>query len=153
MKYNIWNIQVNTFRSYKYINSQYVRNTIFSFLPWRIPMDRLSHFSGHWPDFWNHWDSYWRGQPNALLCRKGAWSRPNRSDEGKVISRKLLRKMQPNQCTIGTIATTEQCVAGMETNWSTYLLNELLAHAINPQEKGSRFTYSWLLILASNHLT
>ena len=31
----------------------------------------------------------------------------------KVLSNKLLQKMRLNQCTIGTIATTKQCVAGV----------------------------------------
>ena len=45
----------------------------------------------------------------------------------KFISRKVLQKMRPSLCTAGTIVATELCAAGVQLNWSQYLLNELLA--------------------------
>ena len=47
------------------------------------------------------------------------------------------------------IAVENLCVAGVQLNWSHYLLNELLAYAEESHEKGSAFHYSWLLILIS----
>ena len=44
----------------------------------------------------------------------------------KVLSRKMLQKMRQNQCTSGRIAATKECVVGVQMNWETYLLNELL---------------------------
>ena len=65
----------------------------------------------------------------------------------KVLSSKMLRKMQPNQCTTKIIVGVEQCVGGGQLNWSTYLMNELLVDAEELHEKVSPFHYSWLLIL------
>ena len=65
----------------------------------------------------------------------------------KVLATKLVRKMRLNQCTVGTITTFELCVAGVQMNWSHYLLNDLLADVESSQEKGTAFHYSWLLIL------
>ena len=61
----------------------------------------------------------------------------------------LLRNMQPNHCSVGTIPAAKQCVAGIHMNRSTYILNELLGNATNAHKKRNPFTYSWLLILTS----
>ena len=57
-----------------------------------------------------------------------------------VLSKKLLRKMWPNQCTRRTIATFEQCTMGVQLNWSTYMVNELLVDAEDAEEKGKHLT-------------
>ena len=67
----------------------------------------------------------------------------------KFVSSKLIRKMWPNQCIVGTIFAAKQSAVGIQRNWSTYLLNEFLVDAINVQEKGNPFNYSWILILIS----
>ena len=51
--------------------------------------------------------------------------------------------------TIETIVAAEQCVLGIQMNYLTYLLNELLEDVINAQEKGSPFSYSGIFILIS----
>ena len=43
----------------------------------------------------------------------------------KVLSTKLLRKMRQNQCITGMVVASELCAAGVQLNWSQYLLNEL----------------------------
>ena len=57
--------------------------------------------------------------------------------------------MQPNQCTSRIIVVTEKCVSSVQLNLLTYLLNELIADAINVKEKGNPFKYSWILISIS----
>ena len=47
----------------------------------------------------------------------------------KVLDTKLLKKMWPNQCTVGEITIDELCAKGVQINWSHYLLNELLEDA------------------------
>ena len=48
----------------------------------------------------------------------------------KVLATKLLQKMQPNQCIVGTTAVVEICTEGFQMIWSHSLLNELLAYAV-----------------------
>ena len=69
--------------------------------------------------------------------------------EPKVPSRKLLRKMRPNQSMTCTITAAEQWIVGDQMNYETYLLNELLFDATNVQDKVNPLNYSWLLILIS----
>ena len=67
----------------------------------------------------------------------------------KVLASKLLRKVHPDQCTMGAIAFTDLCASETQINWCQFLLNELIQDATDAQERGWAFHYSWLLILIS----
>ena len=66
----------------------------------------------------------------------------------KTLSCKLLCKMRPTECTVGTVELAELYAEGVLINWSQFLLNELLEDATQAQEESkTKFHYSWLLIL------
>ena len=50
------------------------------------------------------------------------------------LSNKLLWKMWLNQCTADIIGVVELCTTGVQMNWETFLVNELLDDAINAHE-------------------
>ena len=41
----------------------------------------------------------------------------------------------------------DQCVEGVQMNWSLFLMNQLVEDVVEVQEGEHTFTYSWLLIL------
>ena len=41
----------------------------------------------------------------------------------KVLSCKMLCKLQPNQCTMGAVVLAEFCMEGVQINWLQFLLN------------------------------
>ena len=67
----------------------------------------------------------------------------------KVLSYKMLCKMQPTQCTAGMVALDEFCAEGVQIDQSQFLLNELLEDTSKSQEDGKNLHYAWLLILIS----
>ena len=68
----------------------------------------------------------------------------------KILCSKVLRKIRPTECTTATIELAEQCMQGVQINWSQFLLNELMDDMVDMQELlSAKFHYSWLLILIS----
>ena len=60
----------------------------------------------------------------------------------KVLARKWLCKVWSTKCIVGVVALAELCAKGVQINWSQFLLNELLADAVESQEKDNAFHYS-----------
>ena len=59
----------------------------------------------------------------------------------KWLTIKIVRKNRPRQCTLGVITSTEQCVLGVQMNWSIFMLNEPMEDAVLVQEDDTMFTY------------
>ena len=64
----------------------------------------------------------------------------------RIISIKVVWKNHPNQCTSGVVNYAEQCVAGVQMNWSLFLLNQLMEDAMIMQVGKHAFMYSYFLI-------
>jgi hypothetical protein len=60
---------------------------------------------------------------------------------------KLLRKCRKEEAPTGVIAVVVQCAKGVVLSWAPYLLNQFLIDCRDAQDNGTKFHYSWLLIL------
>jgi hypothetical protein len=67
--------------------------------------------------------------------------------ETKLMACKLLRKCRKEEAPAGVIAAVAQCVKGTLLSWSPYLLNLFLDDCKDAQDLGTKFHYSWLIIL------
>jgi hypothetical protein len=65
----------------------------------------------------------------------------------KIMACKLLRKCLKEEVPVGVVAVVAQCAEGTTLNWSLYLLNLFLEYCKDVQDLGTKFHYSWLLIL------
>jgi hypothetical protein len=65
----------------------------------------------------------------------------------QVMTCKLLRKCRKDHIPATTIVATKKCVERVMMNWLTFLFNHFLMDYMEAQEKGTKFHYSWLLIL------
>jgi hypothetical protein len=65
----------------------------------------------------------------------------------KLMACKLLRKCHREEAPAGVIAVAAQCVKGMMFSWASYLLNQFLLDCHDAQDNGTKFHYSWLIIL------
>jgi hypothetical protein len=60
---------------------------------------------------------------------------------------KLLRKCRKEEAPTGVIEVVVQCAKGVVLSWAPYLLNQFLIDCRDAQDNGTKFHYSWLLIL------
>jgi hypothetical protein len=65
----------------------------------------------------------------------------------KLMPCKLLRKARKEESPTSVIAAVMQCAKGSLLIWAPYLLNLFLDDCNNAQDLGSKFHYSWLIIL------
>jgi hypothetical protein len=65
----------------------------------------------------------------------------------KLMDFKLLRKYRKEEAPAGVIVVAAQCVKGVMFNWAPYLLNQFLVDCRNVQDSGTKFHYSWIIIL------
>jgi hypothetical protein len=65
----------------------------------------------------------------------------------KIMACKLLRKCRKEEVPVGVVAAATQCVEGTTLSWAPYLLNLFLEDCKDVQDLGTKFHYSWLLIL------
>ena len=64
----------------------------------------------------------------------------------RILTSKIVHKNCPIQCTLRVIACTQQCVEGVQMNWSIFLLNHLNEDVVVVQVEVRPYTYRWLLI-------
>jgi hypothetical protein len=62
---------------------------------------------------------------------------------------KLLRKFHKEEAPAGLITIEVHCAKGMMFNWASYLLNQFLLDCYDAQDNGTKFHYSWMIILIS----
>ena len=62
---------------------------------------------------------------------------------------KLLRKCRKEEVSTEVVAVVAQCVEGTTLSWDSYLLNLFLDDCKDVQDLGTKFHYSWILILIS----
>jgi hypothetical protein len=65
----------------------------------------------------------------------------------KIMACKLHRKCHKEEVSVGLVTAATQCVEGTILNWAPYLLNLFLDDCKDVQDLGTKFHYSWLLIL------
>jgi hypothetical protein len=65
----------------------------------------------------------------------------------KIMACKLLRKCRKEEVPVGVIAAATQCAEGTILSWAPYLLNLFLEDCKDAQDLGTKFHYSWLLVL------
>jgi hypothetical protein len=65
----------------------------------------------------------------------------------KLMACKLLRKCRREEVPTGIIAVVAQCTKGVMFSWAPYLLNQFLIDCRDAQDNGTKFHYSWLIIL------
>jgi hypothetical protein len=65
----------------------------------------------------------------------------------KLMACKLLRKCRKEEAPAGVVAAAAQCAKGTFLSWVSYLLNLFLEDYRDAQDAGTKFHYSWLLIL------
>jgi hypothetical protein len=65
----------------------------------------------------------------------------------KLMEWKMLIKCHRKEVPEGVIAVTTQCVKGMMFNYASYLLNQFLLHYHDVQDIGTKFHFSWLIML------
>jgi hypothetical protein len=65
----------------------------------------------------------------------------------KIMACKLLRKCRKEEVPAGVVAAATQCAEGTTLSWAPYLLNLFLDDCKDAQDLGTKFHYSWLLIL------
>jgi hypothetical protein len=67
--------------------------------------------------------------------------------ETKLMACKLLHKCRKEEVPAGVVATTTQCANDTMLSWAPYLLNLFLDDCKDAQDLGTKFHYSWLMIL------
>jgi hypothetical protein len=65
----------------------------------------------------------------------------------KIMACKFLRKCRKEEVSVGVVVAATQCVEGTTLSWAPYLLNLFLDDYKDVQDLGTKFHYSWLLIL------
>jgi hypothetical protein len=65
----------------------------------------------------------------------------------KILAYKLLRKCCREEVSIGVITIEAQCAKGTSVSWALYLMNLFLDDCKDAQDIGTKFHYSWLLLL------
>jgi hypothetical protein len=65
----------------------------------------------------------------------------------KLMACKMLRKCRKEEVPVGVVAAATQCANGTMLSWAPYLLNLFLDDCKDVQDLGTKFHYSWLLIL------
>jgi hypothetical protein len=65
----------------------------------------------------------------------------------KLMVYKLIRKCLKEEVPAGVVAIVSQCANGTMINWAPYLLNFFLDDCKDVQDLGTKFHYSWLMIL------
>jgi hypothetical protein len=65
----------------------------------------------------------------------------------KLMACKFLRKCRKEEVPVGVVAAATQCTEGTMLSWAPYLLNLFLEDCRDAQDLGTKFHYSWLLIL------
>jgi hypothetical protein len=60
---------------------------------------------------------------------------------------KLLHKCRKEEVPTGVVTTTTQCTNDTMLSWAPYLLNLFLDDCKDAQDLGTKFHYSWLMIL------
>jgi hypothetical protein len=67
--------------------------------------------------------------------------------DAKILSCKLLRKFHREEVSTGVVAVAAQCVEGTTVSWVPYLLHLFLDECKDAQDLGTKFHYSWILML------
>jgi hypothetical protein len=65
----------------------------------------------------------------------------------KILAYKLLRKCRKEEVLVGVVVVASQCAEGATVSWAPYLLNLFLDDCKDAQDLGTKFHYSWLLML------
>jgi hypothetical protein len=65
----------------------------------------------------------------------------------KIMACKLLIKCHKEEVPTGVVVVATQCVVGTTVRWAPYLLNFFLGDCKDAQDLGTKFHYSWLLML------
>jgi hypothetical protein len=65
----------------------------------------------------------------------------------KIMACKLLMKFHKEEVLTRVITIATQCADGTTLSWALYLLNLFLEDCKDAQDLGTKFHYSWLLIL------
>jgi hypothetical protein len=65
----------------------------------------------------------------------------------KILSCKLLRNFRREEVPTWVVAVAAQCVEGTTVRWEPYLLNLFLDGCKDAQDLGTKFHYSWLIML------
>jgi hypothetical protein len=67
----------------------------------------------------------------------------------KIMAYKLLKKCHKEEVSVGIVVVAAQCVEGTTITWAPYLLNLFLNDYKDVQDLGTKFHYSWLIMLIS----
>jgi hypothetical protein len=65
----------------------------------------------------------------------------------KILACKMLRKCHREEVSTGVVIVATQCVEGTTVSWAPYLLNFFLYGCKDAKDLGTKFHYSWMLIL------
>jgi hypothetical protein len=65
----------------------------------------------------------------------------------KIMACKLLRKCRKEEVSTGVVVVAAQCTEGTKVSWAPYLLNLFMDDCKDAQDLGTKFHYSWLLML------
>jgi hypothetical protein len=60
---------------------------------------------------------------------------------------KILRKCCKEEAPTGVVTAVAQCAKGIVLSWASYLLKLFLEYCRDVKDVGTKFHYSWLLIL------
>jgi len=66
--------------------------------------------------------------------------------ETQILVGKVMQKCRTDQVLAPIVALAQQCVEGVQINWSDYLHEEFLASCHEVQEQRMTFHYSWILL-------
>jgi hypothetical protein len=64
-----------------------------------------------------------------------------------ILAYKLLRKCRREEDPAGVVVVASQCAEGTIVSWAPYLLNLYLDDCKDAQDLGTKFHYSWLIML------
>jgi hypothetical protein len=65
----------------------------------------------------------------------------------KIMACKILKKFHNEKVSVGVVTVATQCAEVTKLRWAPYLLNFFLDDWKDVQDMGSKFHYSWLIIL------
>jgi hypothetical protein len=65
----------------------------------------------------------------------------------KIMAYKLLRKFRKEEVSVGVVVAIAQCVEGTMISWGPYFLNLFLDDCKDARDLGTKFHYSWLIML------
>jgi hypothetical protein len=65
----------------------------------------------------------------------------------KIMAYKMLKKCRKEEVPARVVTAATQCVEGTTISWDPYLLNLFLDDYKDDQDLGTKFHYSWLIIL------